>query len=1050
MALDRPDPAIGRSMACSLAALERLRVSQRAGGPMAVCRRLLALGASLPAAAAAADPGAAPEQAWLWAVLGGGGVAMLGTAAWFLLHLRAARRLRTPTGTAEPPPSPNARQDQTSFLRSILHNMGDGVAAVDEHGTLIFANPSAERIVGRAIVDGDFGDWTRQYRLYLPDRVTLCPAAELPLARAIRGESCDDVELFSVSPMLPEGRWVRVTARPLTDQAGVARGGVAVFSDVTARRRVDEESRTLNISLEQRVQTRTAELERNRNALQAIIENVPAAVFVKDLDGRYLRHNARLAEVFGRPGESLVGLRDDALIDSATAARVADEDRRVAAEGRVLRSEHDKRGPDGVVRTHQTHIFPLQDAHGNSYAVGGISLDITDLKQAQHAAEAATQAKSEFLANMSHEIRTPMNAILGMSYLALQSGLNPQQHNYIQKVHASAESLLGIINDILDFSKIEAGKLDMETIPFSLTDVMDNLGSLLGMKAEEKGLELLFVEPPGLPTALMGDPSRLGQVLINLGNNAVKFTEHGEVVIAIEVVESDGASVQLRFEVRDTGVGMSAEQQQRLFLPFSQADASTSRRYGGTGLGLAISRHLVRLMGGELGVDSAANQGSRFHFSVRFGLQAEDAARPPALELGGLRGTRALIVEDNACARTVLADMAGALGMQVDTAVNGLDALRMVALADARDVPYELLLLDWKMPGMDGVECTRVLSQREAQRHPTPPILMLTAFSRGEAQQHLTESGVTVGALLAKPVTPSTLFDACAAALGVTAPHPTRTARREEALLGHRTSLNGARVLLVEDNAFNRELALDVLSRAGIVVSVAANGQEALDMLAVRRFDGVLMDCQMPVMDGYAATRALRRQARWRDLPVIAMTANAMVGDRDKVLAAGMNDHIAKPIKLDELFATLARWVRPDHAREPDRPGAEEDPQPSDPLADLPGIDTPLGLAGIGGNAVLYRKLLCMFRDRESDFASRFNAARAHGDAPTALRMAHDLKSTAATLAVHGVQEAASALEEACDRSADAEDIDVLMQNLAERLEPVVAALQALDAAPAA
>jgi len=456
-------------------------------------------------------------------------------------------------------------------------------------------------------------------------------------------------------------------------------------------------------------------------------------------------------------------------------------------------------------------------------------------------------------------------------------------------------------------------------------------------------------------------------------------------------------------------------------------------------------------MGGELGVDSTPSQGSRFHFSVRFGLQPEGATHPPTLRHEGLRGTRALIVDDNACAREVLADMTAALGLKADTAVDGLDALRLVELAEASDEPYDLLLLDWKMPGMDGVECARVLSQRAPQRHPTPAVLMLTAFSRGEVQRHLTEQQVSVGALLAKPVTPSTLFDACGAALGLVTRHPTRVARREETLHGHRASLSGARVLLVEDNAINRELALDVLSRAGIVVSVAGNGQEALEMLARQRFDGVLMDCQMPVMDGYTATRALRRRPELQHLPVIAMTANAMVGDRDKVLAAGMNDHIAKPIKLDELFATLARWVRPAGATEPESEGSANRPAHPDPLADLPGVDTRVGLAAIAGNAVLYRKLLCMFRDRESDFASRFRAARAGGDAMAAARMVHDLKSVTAALAVHGVQRAALVLEEACGQhGVGGGDIDALVQDVARELDPVIAALQVLGTAPTA
>ena len=990
---------------------------------LGLCLSVITVGQAYGQAAAGAVAAGAPYQRWLWIGLLAS-VALLAVAVVVLLGLRRAHR-RLAAINAE-------LRDQARIQRSILDSMGDGVFVADTQGKLLLVNPAGEHIVGIGVTSAAPGEWSQHYGLFLPDQTTPYPAADLPLARAIRGESCDDVEVFAANPMLKEGRWLSVTARPLTDAAGVARGGVAVVSDVTARKRAEEEVRSLNVNLEQRVELRTAELERSRNALQAIIENVPAAIYVKDLEGRYLRHNALLARVLGHDGESLVGKGDDDLIDSSNAARMAAEDRRVAVEGQVLRAEHDMPSANGGVRTFQTHVFPLQDRAGKTYAIGGISLDITDLKRALQAAESATRAKSEFLANMSHEIRTPMNAILGMSYLALESGLDPQQYNYVQKVHASAESLLGIINDILDFSKIEAGKLDLEVIPFNLADVMDNLGNVVGLKAQEKKLELLFVEPPGLPTALVGDPSRLGQVLLNLGNNAVKFTEHGEVLVSIEVVDRDNTSVQLRFEVRDTGIGMNAEQLRRLFQPFSQADASTNRRYGGTGLGLAISRHLVHMMGGEIVVDSEPGRGSRFHFSLRLGLQsAEATAPPPALCHEGLRGARVLIADDNACARDVLTGMATALGLAVDTAADGQDALRRVALADEHNQPYRLLLLDWQMPVMDGLECARQLSQR-ASRHSTPAVLMLTAFSRDEVLRRLDQQHLAVGALLTKPITPSTLFDACVAALGMASFRPTRTARREEALQGHRTQLSGARVLLVEDNAINRELALDLLSQAGIVVGVACDGREALEILARESFDCVLMDCQMPVMDGYAATRALRQQPHLKKLPVIAMTANAMVGDREKVLAAGMNDHIAKPIKVDEAFATIARWVRP---------GAQPDP-----LAGLSGIDVQTGLCGLNGNRTLYAHLLRMFRDSERDFPARFDAARAAGDTAAAQRMAHDLKSIAGSLAMHEMQQAATALEDACANGAGPARIDTLARNVAQLLEPVIVGLRTLGA----
>ena len=721
------------------------------------------------------------------------------------------------------------------------------------------------------------------------------------------------------------GRWLMRRVGVALDCLKQIEGGdlSARVATVGADDEVGALQRGIN-AMGERIEQRTREQREAQDALRAsearlrrVVESSMIGIFFWDVSGAVVEANDAFLEIIGYDREDLLAGRVDwsRLTPPEQAAADRHAIQQLLETGRCTSYEKHYIRKDGSLVPVLIGGALLSDSkeHGVAFIV-----DLSERKQAEEdrrarrEAEAANTAKSEFLANMSHEIRTPMNAILGMSYLALQSGLNPQQQNYVQKVHASAESLLGIINGILDFSKIEAGKLDIESIPFSLSDVLDNLSSLVGLKAEEKGLELLFVAPPGLPTALVGDPSRLSQVLLNLGNNAVKFTEHGEVVIAIEVLERDEASAHLRFEVRDTGIGMSVEQQQRVFQAFSQADASTSRRYGGTGLGLAISRSLVRLMGGELDVHSAPGRGSRFHFSLRFSLQAGPAAQPRAPQGGAsLQGARALIVDDNACAREVLAEMSGMLGMKVDTAADGTEALRQVTLADARDEPYDLLLLDWKMPVMDGVELARVLAQRPRPRHPTPPVLMLTAFGRGQVQQRLCEEGVEVGSLLTKPVTPSTLFEACVAALGLAVGRATRSEQREESMLVHQARLSGARILLVEDNEINQELALDVLSRAGIEVTVAGNGQEALAMLAQHRFDGVLMDCQMPLMDGYETTRALRRQPQWQDLPVIAMTANALVGDRDKALAAGMNDHIAKPINVDDMFATLARWVRP-------------------------------------------------------------------------------------------------------------------------------------------
>ncbi len=807
--------------------------------------------------------------------------------------------------------------------------------------------------------------------------------------------------------------------------------------------------------LEDKVAERTEELSKSRNMMRMVFDNIPDLIFAKDGDGVYIEVNRAMEAFLGRERGDILGKNDYQLFPEDTATEFRHHDAAMMAAGELRRNEEWVVYPDGtrvLLDTIKAPFVVNMIGVGQGIGVLGLSRDITDRKQAElelakakEAAEEGTRAKSEFLANMSHEIRTPMNAIIGMSYLALDTELTLQQRNYLQKIHSSAELLLGIINDILDFSKIEAGKLQLESTQFQLEQVFDTLASLIGLKAEEKGLELLFDLADNLPSALIGDPLRLGQVLVNLGGNAAKFTEEGEIIFRARVLSEDPQTVQLQFDVEDSGVGLNAEQLATLFHSFSQADSSTTRKYGGTGLGLAISKSLVEKMDGRIWVDSTPGVGSQFHFTVALGKQPE-ARRPDKDEDKSLlSGMRVLVADDNASSRMILCAMLNSFGMRVDQVANGEDALAMVEQQQQAS-PYQLVLLDWKMPGLDGVETARQLFSRRGSG-PLPTLIMVTAYGKDEARQAAED--VAINGFLNKPVTPSGLLDSILVCMGkqrlsLQSRHETDDLKTITA------SLAGARILLVEDNPINQELALELLLRHGLLVEVANNGQQALERLQQQNFDGVLMDCQMPVMDGYEATRQIRNQPQWADLPILAMTANAMVGDRDKVLAVGMNDHISKPINVRNMFEIMAKWIAPvEGTNLAEQPVAGSDTRHSSApeLPQLPGFDTAIGLHSTQGDLQLYRRLLQRFAHEYENFAEQVTAALDSADWELAHRLAHTLKGLAGSLGARAVQLAATELDMACRQQLMA-DARQQLSLTCEQLQPALAGLQQLDSAP--